>query len=70
VCLAVADKGVWPRGCTFFSFYTLTVSRGGRDIAYDGLGLRLRIDTPQARVKGFALPVLDLFFGRVAGSGD
>jgi hypothetical protein len=62
VCMKVADKGDWPEGCSFFSFYTLSDQRDGRNIAYDGLGLRLQIDTPNS--KGFALPIIDLYFGR------
>jgi hypothetical protein len=62
----IADKGEWPAGCSFFSFYKLT----DRGICYEGLGLRLQLDTPKAQFKGFALPVLDVYFGRFAVSGD
>jgi hypothetical protein len=62
VYLKIADKGEWPEGSSFFWFYTLG-SRGG---VYDGLGLRLRIDTPKAKFKAFALPIVDLYFGRAA----
>src|SRR3954453_14805198 len=46
VCLRIADAGAWPPGCSFFSFYTLRERGDGQDIAYDGLGLRLQIETP------------------------
>jgi hypothetical protein len=72
VCEKIADTGEWPQGCSFFRFYTLK-SEG---IAYDGLGLRLSVETPQARSPSFALPVLDLYFGcwqepvRTSEAGD
>jgi hypothetical protein len=68
--LNVADKGEWPENCSFFSFYTLRDRRDGRDIAYDGLGLRLQVATPNAKFKAFALPIVDLYFGKFAGAGD
>ncbi|SRR5258708_27435913 len=61
VCLRIADKGEWPDGCSFFSFYKLSENA----IDYDGLGLRLRIETPDAKYKAFALPIVDLYFGRI-----
>jgi hypothetical protein len=70
ICLKVADKGEWPAGCSFFCFYTLTDQREGRNIAYDGLGLRLQIATPNAKFKSFALPIVDLYFGKFAGPSD
>jgi hypothetical protein len=60
VYLKVADKGEWPAGCAFGGFYTL---KDG-DILYDGLGLRLHVETPTGR--RFALPVIDLYFGHFA----
>lgn len=68
VFLKVADKGQWPEGCSFFSFYKLTDRDGRNDIAYDGLGLRLQVATPMAKFKGFALPIVDLYFGRYSES--
>lgn len=68
-CLRIADRGDWPAGCAFFGFYTLTESTGGeeeRTVEHHGLGLRLEIATPEARFKGFGLPILDVFFGRFA----
>ena len=66
VCLRIADEGVWPTGCSFTKFYTLTDRRHGGEIAYDGLGLRIEIVTPKSPHQGFALPIVDLFFGRFA----
>lgn len=59
----IADTGEWPGGCYFDGFYGLTESSG---LTYDGLGLRLHVDTPGKRFAGFALPVVDLFFGKWA----
>lgn len=70
VFLKIADKGRWPEGCSFFSFYKLTDRRDGRNIAYDGLGLRLQVATPMAKFKGFALPIVDLYFGRYSESSN
>jgi len=67
ICLKIADKGEWPQSCSFFAFYALTDMR---QVAYDGLGLRLQIDTPQAKFEGFALPIVDLYFGRPGGFGE
>ena len=63
IYLKIADAGEWPRGCSFFSFYKLTES----NTTYDCLGLRLQIDTPQAKFKAFALPITDVYFGRFSG---
>jgi hypothetical protein len=69
VCLRIAEKAEWPEKCSFFSFYTLIDKRDGKeDITYDGLGLRLRIETPNGLAHAFALPILDLFFGRWTGN--
>jgi len=70
VFLKVADEGQWPEGCSFSSFYTLTERRDGEEIVYDGLGLRLQVETPRAKFKGFALPIVDLYFGRFGGFGE
>jgi hypothetical protein len=63
VYLKVADKGEWPASCTFGGFYKL-VGRGG--VPYDGLGLRLYAERPNAPPGHFALPILDLYFGHFA----
>lgn len=64
IYLKIADEGKWPENCSFFSFYKLTAKRDGRQISYDGLGLRLQVETPGESFKGFAIPVVDLFYGR------
>jgi hypothetical protein len=66
IFLKIAEDGQWPKGCSFFSFYKLT----DRDVTYDGLGLRMQIATPQAKFSGFALPIVDLYYGKFAGFGE
>lgn len=61
LCLKVADNGEWPPDCAFDGFYRL-VDR--KQIPYDGLGLRVFVGTPKAKRAGFALPIVDLYFGR------
>jgi hypothetical protein len=63
LCLKVADKGEWPPDCAFDGFYTLV---GREKVPYDGLGLRLFVGTPKAKLTGFALPIVDLYFGHFA----
>jgi len=65
VCLKVAEKGEWPAGCSIDAYFTLTDERNGEKITYDGMGLALQIETPNSKFKGFALPVLMLFYGRI-----
>jgi hypothetical protein len=65
VCLRVADKGEWPSGCSIDAYFSLEDERNGEKIMYDGMGLSLKIETPNSNFKGFALPVLMLFYGRV-----
>ena len=65
ICLRVADKGEWPSGCSIGAYFSLVDERNGEKIAYDGLGLGLQIETPDATLEGFALPILTLFFGKV-----
>jgi hypothetical protein len=65
VCLRVAERGEWPPGCSLDAYFALEDERHGEKIAYDGMGLRLLIETPNSKFEGFALPVLMLFYGRV-----
>ena len=58
----IAERGEWPPGCHFWGFYRLTDSNQGRDVAYDGLGLRLRMVQADTTTD---LPVLDLYYGRL-----
>jgi hypothetical protein len=62
-CLRIADHGEWSPQFSFSSFYTLHDG----NVEYEGLGLRLRIDTPDAEFKAFALPIVDIFYGRFGG---
>jgi hypothetical protein len=61
VYLNIAEKGEWPPGCAFDGFYALLDELG---VEYDGLSLRLRLGTPDSPDTRFALPVLDLYFGK------
>jgi len=61
VYLEIADKGSWPQGSSFFYLLFKDDDDGVR---YDGLSLRLWVDTPGGMSKGFALPILDLYYGR------
>ena len=67
VYLDMADKGSWPPGASFFYY----LSREDDDnVRYDCLGLRLQIETPGSTFQGFAIPVLDLYYGRFAYAED
>lgn len=57
----IVDKDEWPAGCAFDGSYGLVDSR---KVKYEGLGLRIYVQTPNAERAGFALPVIDLFLGR------
>jgi hypothetical protein len=59
--LAIAEKGDWPANCAFGGFYRLTDELG---VAYDGLGLRLYLGTQAEPRRRFALPVVDMYFGK------
>ena len=65
VMLKLAKDGIWPEGCSMDAYYRLTEQRDGAEISYDGIGLSIQIETPEAKFKGFSLPILVLFFGRV-----
>jgi hypothetical protein len=54
----ITETGQWPANCCFEGFYKMD--------NYDGLGLRITIKTPGARFDGYSLPILDVWFGRVA----
>jgi hypothetical protein len=67
LCLKIADKGEWPKGASFWGFYTLSEQGAdGKWISYDGLGLRLDVKNTD-EPGGFAFPVLDVFYGRFEG---
>lgn len=63
VYLDIADNGSWPQGTSFF-YYLFRMDDNG--VRYDCLGLRLQIETPGAMFQGFAIPILDLYYGRFA----
>ena len=63
VYLRIADEGYWPQGASFFYY----LSREDDNLVrYDCLGLRLQIETQGAASPGFAVPILDLYYGRFA----
>lgn len=61
VYLGIADGGSWPSGASFV-YYLFRVD--DNNVRYECLGLRLQIETPGAMFQGFALPILDLTYGR------
>lgn len=61
IFLEIAEKGSWPTGAWFFYLLWKDDNDGVR---YDGLCLRLWVDTPGGMFKGFSLPIIDLYFGR------
>ena len=61
IYMEIFETRKWPASCSFDGFYKLGDTPG---ISYDGLGLRLNINTPENKFKGYALPILDLYFGR------
>ena len=63
VYLGIAESGSWPPGASFFYFLSRMDDRGVR---YECLGLRLQIETPGTMFQGFAVPILDLYYGRSA----
>lgn len=67
IYLEIADKGLWPPGAWFFYFLWKDDDDGVR---YDGLCLRLWVDTPGGMSQGFSLPIIDLYFGRFGPSWE
>lgn len=63
VYLDIADNGSWPQGSKF-SYYLF--KEDDNLVRYDCLGLRLQIETPGGMFRGFAIPILDLYYGRFA----
>lgn len=67
IYLEIADKGSWPPGSSFFYLLFKDDDDGVR---YDGLSLRLWVETPGGMFQGFALPILDLYYGRFGPSWE
>jgi hypothetical protein len=61
----IIDEGTWPPNCSFFGFYRLTSTVGNESVNYDGFWLRLKVDTPTEKFGGFALPIIDLAYGKI-----
>lgn len=61
IYLGIAADGLWPPG-TSFSYYLFR--EDDNLVRYDCLGLRLQIETPGTRTHGFAVPIIDLYYGR------
>ncbi len=61
VYLRIAGGGSWPPGASFV-YYLFRVD--DNNVRYECLALRLQIETPGAMFQGFALPILDLTYGR------
>jgi hypothetical protein len=67
VHLSIAEEGFWPQGASFF-YYLFREDDGGA--RYEALGLRLQIETPGTMFQGFAVPILDLCYGRFTPDED
>jgi len=68
VFLKIAEEGAWPPNCSFFGFYSINSSVvDGKSIMYDGFWLRLKVNTlkPKQKFGGFALPILDMAYGKI-----
>jgi hypothetical protein len=65
VFMKIIEDGTWPPNCSFFGFFTLTSAVGGGSVNYDGFWLRLKVDTPKERFGGFALPIMDMAYGKI-----
>jgi RNA polymerase sigma factor (sigma-70 family) len=65
ISMMVADKGSWPAGCSFTSFYEIHRSDDGNvpELTNVGFWLQLQIDTPMAKVKGYKIGVVNLSYG-------
>lgn len=63
VYLGIADGGSWPPGASFV-YYLFRVD--DNNVRYEGLNLLLQIATPGGMFMGFALPILDITYGRCA----
>ena len=59
---AIADDSKWPDGAKFTAFFGLKQS----GVTYDGIGLRLYVSTPNSYYEGFAMPIIDLYYGKFA----
>lgn len=60
ILVKIQKEGAWTENCSFTWFFGLKE----KDITYPGLGLRLFVDTPSGIYPGFALPIIDLYYGR------
>lgn len=67
IYLEIADEGSWPRGASF-SYHLWKDDYNS--VRYDGLSLRLWVETPGGMFQGFSLPILDLHYGRFGPSWE
>lgn len=59
--IAIANDEKWPPGTKFEAMNWLKANRG--EETYDGIGIRLYVSTPDTKYQGFAMPIVDVFFG-------
>lgn len=64
VFMKIVEEGSWPPNCSFFGFYRLNSAVGNKSVNYDGFWLRLTVDTPKAKFGAFALPIIDMAYGK------
>jgi hypothetical protein len=60
ILVKIEKEGAWTKNCSFTWFYGLKE----KEITYPGFGLRLSVNTPGGIYSGFALPIIDLYYGR------
>ena len=68
VFVKIADEGAWPTNCSFFGFYSLNSPvLANKSVRYEGFWMRLQVDTPTPKGSfgGFALPIVDLAYGKL-----
>jgi RNA polymerase sigma factor (sigma-70 family) len=67
IFMKIAEERVWPPDSHFFAFFTLGGSIDGKPIQYDGFWLRLQVgtDSSKHRYGGFAMPIIDMAFGKL-----
>lgn len=59
ICIGIADSGEWPQGCSFMCYDGLT-----EILKFDGFLLRLFVGTPDKECEGYALPIVQVLYGR------
>lgn len=64
IFMKIIEEGTWSPNCSFFHFYTLSETVGNKSLSYDGFWLRLQVETPKEKFGAFALPIIDMAYGK------